>query len=76
MSTITNGNWLCTLAGELCLLAAAIMWLDLILRGISPLGVVLPVAFTLAGGYWLEKVLSGAGRRCRATVRSRVGRIA
>lgn len=76
MSTITKGNWLSTLVGELCLFAAAIMWWDVILRGTSSLGIVLPVAFTLIGAFWLGRVLGRDSRPRSSRVRSRVSRIA
>ncbi len=71
MLPVTNANWLSTLVGELCLFAAAIMWWDLILRGVSSLGVVPPVAFTLVGVFWLGKALGRTGSYDRVSNKSR-----
>lgn len=49
MSPAYKRNCLITLAGELCLFSAALMLGDVILRGVSLLGVVVPIAFTLTG---------------------------
>jgi hypothetical protein len=75
MSTVTNWNWMITLVGELCLFAAAIMWSDLILRGVASLGVVLPAAFTLLGVFWLVRGLVRDSRSRGSRVRSRTDRI-
>jgi hypothetical protein len=73
MVQVSRGSWVITLAGELCLFSAVIMWVDLVKAGVSSLGLLLPVTLTLLGVFCFGRGIERAGSEARGAHSRRQG---